>query len=66
MFVTNTKIFSVDRVTKAMCLYSTSTHFQEQMKIFFSFRGLLSTFIKTPLVKVLRCLMHGRAERHLH
>ena len=45
----NLKIFSVDRVTKARCLCS--DHFQKQMKTFFSFRGILSSFIKTPLVK---------------
>ena len=29
------KLFSVDRVTTAMCLYFTSTHFKKQVKIFF-------------------------------
>ena len=47
-FVSNTKFFSVDRVTKAMGLYS--THFQKQMKIFFLY-VVLSNFMKTPLVK---------------
>ena len=39
------KFFSVDRMAKAMCLYSTSTHFRKQMKIFF--RGLSSIFVDT-------------------
>ena len=53
----NLKIFSVDRVTTAMCLHS--THFQKQMKTFFSFRGLFSTFVKTPMVKTWHLKLSG-------
>ena len=100
------KFFSVDRVTKARCLYSTVYTLPKANEDLFSFHGILSTSIKTPLVKakhlkmcdvlslenkkqstvwlsgnersvesvikilgvewLLRCLLHGRAKRHLH